>query len=131
MKQQRSRFAQLLTNLREQAGLTLYALEQRSGVVRSTLWRIERDELTPDPPTLNAIARGLDMEPEELYDAAWSYLEPEQLPALPGYFRQKYRLSVNDIAYLQETVDMLGRAAAHRRATTRKKGRHEDDATEA
>jgi transcriptional regulator with XRE-family HTH domain len=70
MNNQPAHLAQLVRQLRTAAGLTQFELERRSGVNRSTLMRIERGTVShPDVPTLNALARVLNVDAEVFYDA--------------------------------------------------------------
>ena len=93
-----------LQELRQQAGLTLYELEQRSGINRPKLLRIEKGEIRqPTIETLNKLADALDVDPEEFYDAAWAEADGP-MPSLPAYFRSKYHMSDTEIAAVERTV---------------------------
>ena len=93
-----------LQELRQQAGLTLYELEQRSGINRPKLLRIEKGEIRqPTVETLNKLAIALDVDPEEFYDAAWADADGP-MPSLPAYFRSKYQMSDTEIAAVERTV---------------------------
>jgi transcriptional regulator with XRE-family HTH domain len=100
---------QLLPRLREENGLSLYELSQRSGINRSNLHRMENGIITdPSRDTLNRIARALDVEPELLYDSVTA-ADPDALPSLPTYFRTKYRLTDDEIAQVQRIVESTGK----------------------
>lgn len=106
-KDQPSAIGQLLKQLREDAGLSLYELERRSGVNRAKLQRIESGEIRhPTMPTLTKLAAAHDIEPEDLYDAVWQD-SSEPLPSPAVYFRSKYHLSDEQIAELESTVDRV------------------------
>ena len=108
--QESTQLGRVLRQLREDAGLTLYELEKRSGIGRGTLTKIENGMLPRRPAgMLNQIARGLGVEPEVLYDAAWETAEAP-LPSTGVYFRSKYRLSPEQIAELEEHVRALTKA---------------------
>jgi len=96
--------AELVTRLRLNLGLSMYELAKRTGINRSTLMRIEDGVTTgPDTGTLNALARGLDVEPELFYDAVWQDAS-QPLPSPALYFRSKYRLTDEQIAELEASV---------------------------
>lgn len=97
----------VLRRLRDEAGLSLYELEKRSGISRSTLLRMENGQL-PRPTTnhLNKVARGLGVEPEVLYDAIWESTKTP-LPSSAVYFRSKYRLSAEQIAELEDRLQAM------------------------
>lgn len=107
--------------LRTDAGLTLGQLERRSGVNKSTLMRIENGQ-RPTSSTLNKLARGLGIDPEVLYDAAWD--ETEALPSAAVYFRSKYRLTPEQIAQLQATAEAMAKEQVNEDQIT--KGGHHD-----
>jgi transcriptional regulator with XRE-family HTH domain len=105
--------ARTLSELRKAAELSLYELERRSGVHRIKLLRIENGIARyPTVETLQKIAKGLDIEPTPLIDAAWAeYTGP--IPSLPTYLRQRYDLSDDQIAEIQRLVNgALDRAEA-------------------
>lgn len=97
----------LLKRLRLHAGLSLYEAGKRSGIDRARLLKLERGDLArATPPVLNALARTFGVQPEELYDAIWSD-HPEELPSVATYFRRKYRLTGNQIAEVERTLDRV------------------------
>jgi transcriptional regulator with XRE-family HTH domain len=109
---------QKLQALREQAGLTLYELERRSGVNRAKLLRMESGVIRqPTPETLNKLASALDIDPEEFYDALWADTD-SPLPSLATYFRSKYRLRDDQIEVIEraltEAKDKPGKSRAGR-----------------
>jgi len=55
---------------RDVSGLTQAQLSERSGIVQSTLSRIERGEMEPTDRYLRQIAQALGLEPEALRDRA-------------------------------------------------------------
>lgn len=115
-----SSLAEVLTRLRLEAGLTMYQLAHRSGVSRGQLSRMESGEARhPAPATLQRLARALDVEPEEFYDAAWQD-NGGPLPSPAVYFRSKYRLSDDQIAELEASVKQIT-DRSNRSITKRKK----------
>lgn len=111
---------QLLKRSRGEQGLSLYELAVRSGINRSTLLRIEDGATTqPDVETLNVLARALELDPEEFYDARWQDTE-QPLPSTATYFRRKYALSDDQLAELQSAVERITRepkpARPHKRS---------------
>lgn len=54
---------------RQRAGLTLQQLEQRTGISRSTLDRIENGQIVPRLDQLEAIAAATDMRITALFDS--------------------------------------------------------------
>lgn len=103
--------ADLAQQLRLAAGISVYELAKRSGLNRSTLLRIEAGDIgQPGTDTLNALARGLGIDPEQLYDAAWQEGTPV-LPSPATYLRSKYRLSAVQIAQLEAQIKKA--TAAH------------------
>ena len=106
-KDQPSAIGQLLKQLRDDAGLSLYELERRSGVNRAKLQRLESGEIRqPTMATLSKLATALGVEPEDLYDAVWQD-SSEPLPSPAIYFRSKYHLSDQQIAELESTVERI------------------------
>jgi transcriptional regulator with XRE-family HTH domain len=96
-----------LTRLRQRTGLSMYQLAQRTGLNRSTLMRIEDGTYAqPSVETLNALARELNVEPEELYDAVWQDSD-EPLPSPSVYLRNKYDLSDQQVAELESTIKRI------------------------
>ncbi|MBF6171284.1 helix-turn-helix domain-containing protein [Nocardia blacklockiae] len=96
---------ELLKMLREKRGLTHYALQERSGIDRSNLRRIESGILAHvKPATLERLADALDVDVEDFYEAHWE-TTGQPLPSIPTYFRTKHRyLTDGDIAKIEEFV---------------------------
>ena len=85
----------------------MYQLANRSGVSRGQLSRMESGEARhPAPATLQRLARALNVEPEEFYDAAWQDIGGP-LPSPAVYFRSKYRLSDEQVAELEASVRQI------------------------
>lgn len=88
-------------------GLNIFQLAQRTGINRSTLARIEDGATTqPSVGTLNVLARHLDLDPEDLYDARWKD-NGEPLPSPSTYFRSKFGVSDEQMAQLQSAVERI------------------------
>lgn len=97
----------LMAQMRSAKGLSLFELAKRTGIHRSTLMRIEEGATaTPDTHTLNALARALDADPEDLYDALWQD-KSEPLPSAAIYLRSKYRLSEDQAKQAEKYLDRL------------------------
>lgn len=112
--------ADLLNRLRVEAGISMYELAKRSGVNRSTLMRIEDGTTTgPDSATLNTLARALDVEPELFYDAVWQGADTPDtpLPSPAVYFRSKYRLSSEQIAKIERSIEEVANRPSQASAT--------------
>lgn len=95
-----------LRQLREAAGLTVVAVAEQSGISRSNVHRLEAGEIAePSLETLNALAKVLGNEPEDLYDLAWQTTgNGPGLPSLPTYFRAKYGLGDDQIAAVERAL---------------------------
>jgi transcriptional regulator with XRE-family HTH domain len=95
---------QKLQALREQAGLTLYQLEDRSGIPRSRLFRLENGTTRqPTQDTLNKLAAALEVDPEEFLDLVWQDTG-EPLPSLSTYFRSKFQFTDDQIAVIERAM---------------------------
>lgn len=121
--------AELLTRLRSEAGLSMYELAKRTGVNRSILMRIEDGTTTrPFTETVNALARGLGVEPELFYDAVWQDAD-QPLPSPALYFRNKYQFTDEQIAELEASVKRVTEqqpTPISTRKTSNPKGGHYD-----
>jgi transcriptional regulator with XRE-family HTH domain len=117
----------LLQRLRTDAGISLYALAERTGINRSTLMRIEAGTTTqPDVQTLNALARALGVEAELFYDAVWETSEGP-LPSAATYFRSKYQLSDAQIAEVTRTLDRMAKNPAPKPTAGRRTSKQPND----
>lgn len=121
--------AELLNRLRLDLGISMYELAKRTGINRSTLMRIEDGVTTnPDTGTLNTLARGLNVEPEQFYDAVWQDAD-QPLPSPALYFRSKYQFTDEQIAELEASV-LRATEQQNKPSTTTKKsnprGGHHD-----
>lgn len=95
----------LVKRLRTEQGISVYELAVRSDLNRSTLMRIEAGtHAQPSTRTLNHLARGLGIDPEELYDASWVD-SSEPLPSPATYLRTKYGLSEEELELLHSVVE--------------------------
>src|SRR5689334_16083998 len=100
-------FGGLLKRLRQEAGLSLYELGQRSGVNRAKLLRMECGEIRqPTMATISKVAAALRVEPEDFYDAMWQDSDGP-LPSPAVYLRSKYHLSGEQVAKLAEQIERL------------------------
>lgn len=96
---------ELLKKLREERGMTHYALQERTGIDRTNIRRIEVGVLANvKPATLERLADALDVDVEDFYEAHWQ-TTGQPLPSLPTYFRTKHRyLTDGDIAKIENFV---------------------------
>ena len=100
--------AELIRTTRETAGLTLYALGEKSGVPRSRIFRIEAGETTnPGKDTMNRLAKALDIDAEALYEAHWK-TNQQPLPGASTYLRSRYRLTPEQIKSVEKLIDSFG-----------------------
>jgi transcriptional regulator with XRE-family HTH domain len=84
---------ELLHSERLRAHLSVRQLAKASGLVPSTVSRLENDLIaSPKPDHLQRLAQALEIDVEELY-ARVGYLAPHGLPALGPYLRAKYGLA--------------------------------------
>ncbi len=86
----RERLAAFIRDRRIELGLSNAELERRTGIHQSRLSRWERGIDTPSRiDRLDALARGLELPPSDLYLAAGLTLSRE-LPSMRPYLRSKY-----------------------------------------
>ena len=91
--------------LRRSAGLSLRGVAAAAEVDFAWLSRLERGLFhSPDPWSLYRLARGLDIEVADLYQAA-GY--GRGLPGFAPYLRAKYHLPEEAIAQLQAHFELL------------------------
>ncbi len=92
---------------REQTGMSLRGAAERSGLVPSTLSRLEAGKIdSPRVEHLQAIARAYGIDVEDFYALA-GYLMPEGLPELRPYLRAKYGLPEQAANQLDEYFQAL------------------------
>jgi transcriptional regulator with XRE-family HTH domain len=83
--------AAVLRARREALGLPMRHLEAESGVNIATIVRLEKGTiLTPQPETLKALARVLDLPVSDLFAIA-DWVGKGELPTFMPYLRAKYR----------------------------------------
>ena len=118
----RERLGALVRRLREEAGLSVYAMAQAVDMNRTTLHRIEEGTyLSPKLETLNRFARVFGIDVEVLYDALWAE-RTDPLPSAPVYFRSKYHLDDTAVAELDAAVQEY---LAKRRRPPTNENKHE------
>ncbi len=92
---------------RTRAGWTVREAAEHSGLVPSTLSRLESGQIdTPRPEHLQRLARAYGVDIEDYYALA-GYLMPEGLPELRPYLRAKYNLPSGAVAQLDEYFQAL------------------------
>ncbi len=105
---------------RAAANLTVRQLAEKSGLVGSTLSRLETGQIdSPRPEHLQQLARALACDVEDFYALA-GYLMPEGLPELRPYLRAKYGLGDSAArrleGYFQALQDQPNEEPSHGRA---------------
>ena len=115
--------AEALVRLRRQAGLSQRQLQERSGIDRSVLSRLESGEKQQgSPATLTKLASALNVSVSEILTiAGYTSSEAEALPAIRPYLRSKYRhLSETAQDELAEFLERLEAEESTKRAGGRK-----------
>lgn len=107
----------LLRNRRLDLGMSLEAVSERANVDLAGLSRAENSKKIPQPETLAAIGRALDLPLADLYEAA-GYPLPQELPSLRPYLRRAYGVSdqaADEIeAYLEKIAAQYGSGSGPR-----------------
>jgi transcriptional regulator with XRE-family HTH domain len=85
-------FGRLLTSLRESKSLTKAQVAANAGLDASSISRLESGERNPEPHTVEAVARGLDLNP----------VDKERLLATAGFRSQAW-----DDPFLVALVELL------------------------
>jgi transcriptional regulator with XRE-family HTH domain len=98
----------VLRTAREEAGLSIRQLAERSGVDKAMISRIESGETKwAQLGTINKLATALDLEPNRLYEAS-GYFAGQALPSPAIYFRGRYgQLPDEAVADLERYVKRL------------------------
>lgn len=101
-------FSELLAAARGRAGLSYGQLEQRTGIAKTTLHKLEQGQVQhPTPTMLPPLAAELDVPLADLYAAA-GYEVPSELPTFTPYLRSKYAgLSADARAELSEAFNRI------------------------
>lgn|SRR5262249_8854617 len=98
-------------SLREAKGLSIRGLAATAGVDFSWLSRLERGLIaSPDPRSLYRLARVLDIEVADLYQAA-GY--GEGLPGFGPYLRAKYDLPDDAVKQLEAHFELINERYQH------------------
>lgn len=99
--------AKFIKSRREALGLSMNQLSKEIGIHRSSLHYWEQGAYEPEPRALEALARGLQVDYEDLF-ALTSYTTPEQLPAAEPYLRAKFPgISQRKLAEAKRLLDEL------------------------
>jgi transcriptional regulator with XRE-family HTH domain len=119
----RETLAEALVRLRRQAGLSQRQLQERSGIDRSVLSRLESGEKQQgSPATLTKLASALNISVSELLTiAGYTSTEAEALPTIRPYLRSKYgHLSKSSQDELAEFLERLEAEESTKRVGGRK-----------
>lgn len=117
MPDQRSkRLGKFIAKARKDQGLSQRALAEAAGLTYGYINRLEQgDYKSPSQKRLQALARALKVDVEELYALAF-YPKKAQLPGVRRYFRTKHGLS-------DAAIDELEQAFEDVKAKDRQRGR--------
>jgi transcriptional regulator with XRE-family HTH domain len=106
--------------LRQRAGLSVRELQERSGVDRGVISRLESAQRLPTAATLVRLAEALEADASELLSVAGHAPDrASALPALKPYLRAKY--SHLPAAARNELADYLAKLEAEHRQRSNKK----------
>jgi transcriptional regulator with XRE-family HTH domain len=106
---------------REAIGKSMYQLAQEIGVNRSSVHYWEQGAYEPEPQTLEALARGLQVSYEDLF-ALSGYSNPKRLPNPEPYLRARYPHVSDRNPKLTEAMRLLdGLDALEARSKKRKR----------
>lgn len=122
--EQAATLAALLRERREMLGKSMRAVCAASGCNISTLSMLEAGtNMSPQPDTLKAIARALNLSIADLF-VAIDWLPADELPALRPYLRSRYRdLTDTDVA----AIDAYAARLNKRHGGTAGPTEHEDE----
>jgi transcriptional regulator with XRE-family HTH domain len=101
-------FGRLVRRCRKAHGLSRPELAQRCGLPSQYVKELERGQIDPSFSALNAIARALEMDPDELINQAAAYNQGARVPRL-------------DLAHIQGAIDYL------RACMTTQRGEDDDE----
>jgi transcriptional regulator with XRE-family HTH domain len=94
---------------RQRAGLSLRQLEEQTGVPRSTIMRLERDEpASPNPTALQHLARALEVPSADLFLLAGIPV-PAERPSLPAMLRSDYDLPPEAVEEVRRSIERIAR----------------------
>lgn len=102
------RLGEAVRRAREERGLSIRKLADRAGVTHSFIAKLEAGRFqTVSPDNLTALARALDVAPEDLFTLS-GYTVPERLPTFGPYLRTRYgELPEQAIDQLNEYFELL------------------------
>jgi transcriptional regulator with XRE-family HTH domain len=110
----------ILRRERARSGMTVRELAEKSGLVPSTVSRLESGQIAePRPSHLQKLAQALGIDVEELYAEA-GYIAPGDLPELRSYLRVKYGLGDEAASRIEGYVE-----ATRQANQSPKEGRHD------
>ena len=102
------RLGEAVRRAREERGLSIRKLADRTGVTHSFIAKLEAGRFqTVSPDNLTALARALEIAPEDLFTLS-GYTVPERLPTFGPYLRTRYgELPEQAIDQLNEYFELL------------------------
>ena len=102
------RLGEAVRRAREERGLSIRKLADRAGVTHSFIAKLEVGRFqTVSPDNLTALARALEIAPEDLFTLS-GYTVPERLPTFGPYLRTRYgELPEQAIDQLNEYFELL------------------------
>jgi transcriptional regulator with XRE-family HTH domain len=95
-----------LRDLRQEKSLSQGQIEERSGLLRCYISRVENGHTVPSLETLEKLARALQV---PLYSVFYDGAEPPKLPALPLPEKNRWETSARGAAFLSALRRSLAR----------------------
>jgi transcriptional regulator with XRE-family HTH domain len=113
---------QYLEQARQEAGRSIRQLATESGVHRSSIDRLLRDEVEePSPDTLSRIASALELNAADLFVLAGLPI-PKKLPSVDVMLRTEYGLSDEGLAEAKRHIEAI---AERERQNSSRRGRRQ------
>jgi DNA-binding XRE family transcriptional regulator len=104
---QKLTLGQYLEQARQEAGCSIRQLATESGVHRSSIERLLRDEVDePSPDTLSRIASALELNATDLFVLAGLPV-PKKLPSVDVMLRTEYGLSEEGLAQAKRSIEAI------------------------
>jgi transcriptional regulator with XRE-family HTH domain len=104
---QKLTLGQYLEHARQEAGCSIRQLATESGVHRSSIERLLRDEVDePSPETLSRIASALELNATDLFVLAGLPV-PKKLPSVDVMLRTEYGLSEEGLEQAKRSIEAI------------------------